>query len=501
MVGCGAMPLSERSARLLPFTLLFAAGCSEGGGAPLGPASGGAVDSGAAAEGGDAGEGASGDGEDGGAGASPACAWDVAGAGEAAGGAASEELRVPWDWIGVIGTGQSLAVGQSGTPAQSTTQPYNNLQLSTDTLAWPIDPADPALAMAPLIEPIGRRSTGYPSSWPENIAGETIHSAMANQITAMVQAAAGRDYVGVHGEFGENGQCITRLRKDSVVEGVTGRAFAASLIATEAVTRLAAAEGKTYGVAAVTVVHGECDAGNASYEEELLTLRADYDADVKALTAQAEDVVMLVSQQNSTNDRSASTLAQWRIGLHHPELFTCVGPTYQYRAALDGTHLHAPGYQMLGEKFGQVYFERVVRGRPWRPLQALSAERSGGRVIRIRFHVPVPPLVWDEVLQAPHPSREAWSNGKGFEVRAGTTNAVIESVAIVCDTVEITLAEDLPDTGVWVSYALYGEAEPRSEPEPGMPRWGLLRDSDPFVGSSTGAAQPNYALAFEFEVP
>lgn len=488
---------------LAAVTLLGVVDCGEGAEEPLGPASVG--DSGGEGGEGGASSGAGGghpggDGAGGSAGEDPVCAWDAAGAGAEGGGATGEAVRVPWDWMGVIGTGQSLAVGQSGTPARTTTQPYNNLQLSTDSLTWPIDPGDAALALAPLTEPIGRPSTAYPSSWPENIAGETIHSAMANQITALVRAAADRDYVGVHGEFGENGQCISRLRKDAPADEVTGRAFAASLVATEATARLAAAEDKTFGVAAVTVVHGECDAGNGGYEDDLVALRADYDADVKAITGQTEDVLMLVSQQNSTNDRSASTLAQWRIGVEHPDRFACVGPTYPYRAALDGTHLRAPGYQQLGEKFGQVYFERLVLGRAWQPLQPIAIER-GGRVIRVRFHVPVPPLVWDEVLQAPHQSREAWAAGKGFEVRAGSADVAIESVAIRCDAVEITVAEDLPDAGARVSYALYAEPENRSEPVPGLPRWGLLRDSDPFVGSTTAEAQPNFALAFELDLP
>ena len=38
---------------------------------------------------------------------------------------------IPWDWSGVIGTGQSLAVGEAGKPILSTNQPYHNLKLST----------------------------------------------------------------------------------------------------------------------------------------------------------------------------------------------------------------------------------------------------------------------------------------------------------------------------------------------------------------------------------
>ena len=170
----------------------------------------------------------------------------------------------PWDWAGVIGTGQSLAVGQMGLPPATTTQPFNNLQLSTGTLPWPIDPDDASLMMVPLIEPIGRPSTAYPSSWPTNIAGETPHASMANQITALVQAADGGDYVGVHGEVGENGQCIVYPAQERRCRsGVNGHAYQATLIETQAITRLAGAMGKTYGVGAIIVTHGECDAGNA----------------------------------------------------------------------------------------------------------------------------------------------------------------------------------------------------------------------------------------------
>jgi hypothetical protein len=38
--------------------------------------------------------------------------------------------------------------------------------------------------------------------------------------------------------------------------------------------------------------------------------------------------------------------------------------------------------------------------------------------------------------------------------------------------------------------------------QPGLGhRWGQLRDSDPFVGATSGAAQPNYLVAFELPVP
>jgi hypothetical protein len=408
-------------------------------------------------------------------------------------------VNLPWDWSGVIGTGQSLAVGEKGRPVASTSQPYHNLKLSTGHLPWPVDPNDPNLTMVPLIEPIGRHSTNYPSSWPDNIAGETPHSAMANEITALVRAASGQDFVGVHGEVGENGQCMIYLKKNADHVGVNGRSYEAAMIETKAITRLAKAAGKNYGVGAITVTHGECDAGNQNYERDLYQLWSDYNTDLPAITGQKQKIQMIVSQQNSCNDRSASTLAQWKVGVDHPADIVCSGPKYQYPSA-EGIHLTTGGYRELGEKYGQIYYERVILGRDWQPLQPTTVERQGA-VITVHFHVPVAPLVWDTTFEPPHPSIEEWKNGKGFEVStAGGDKVAIASVAISGDAVVITCASD-PGPGASVGYAMIGEKPRMGAPFEGTYRWGLLRDSDPFIGAGTGKAQPNYSVAFELSAP
>ncbi len=423
------------------------------------------------------------------------------GGGGAAGARGPMVVARPWDWSGVVGTGQSLAVGQMGTPVATTTQPYHNLKLTTGNLPWPIDPSNAALAMAPLVEPIGRLSTAYPSSWPTNIAGETPHASMANQITVLVRAADGGDYVGVHGEVGENGQGIVFLRKNATPVGVNGHAYQATLIETQAITRLARAMGKTYGVAAITVTHGEADSGNGSYEDALFQLLSDYQTDLSAITGQTQKIQMIVSQQNSLNDRSPSTLAEWKIGVDHPGEVVCSGPKYQYPYyAVDHVHLVTDGYRQLGEKYGQIYFERVVLGHDWRPLAPTRVER-GPRMVTVHFHVPVPPLAWNNAFQLPHQAISEWKAGKGFELRSAAGRLAIASVEISGDAVQIVTEADLPPSGVFVGYALTGDATAMTTPQVGTFRWGLLCDSDPFVGTATKTAQPNYAVAFELPVP
>jgi hypothetical protein len=405
-----------------------------------------------------------------------------------------------WVWSGIIGTGQSLSVGEKGRPALSTNQPYNNLKLSTGDLPWPIDPDNTNLALVPLTEPIGRLSPGYPSSWPENIAGETPHTAMADEISSLVHAMNGRDYVTVHSAVGENGQGMIYLKKGASHVGLNGRSYEAAMIETKAITRLAKAAGKTYGVSAIIVTHGETDAGNTNYENELFKLWKDYNVDITAITGQSRKIQMIVSEQNSCADHSPSTQAQWKIGVDHPKWIVCSGPKYQYPYAPDGIHLIANGYRQLGEKYGQIYFERVFLGTDWQPLHPTRIKRSGA-VITVRFHVPVLPLVWDSSLEPPHPSVNEWKAGKGFEVTSASgTKVAIQSVKISGYDVVITCASD-PGPNALVGYAMVAEPNKMDAPHPGTFRWGLLRDCDPFVGADTKTPQPNFCVAFEMTAP
>jgi hypothetical protein len=410
--------------------------------------------------------------------------------------------NLPWDWTGIIGTGQSLSVGARAPKILSTNQPYGNLKLSTDHLPWPMDPDNPNLALVPLVEPVGRLAPTYPSSWPENIDGETPHAAMANEISALVRADFDRDFVSIHSAVGEDGQGMIFLRKNPVHRGLNGHSYEAALIETKAIARLAKAAGKTFGVGAIIVTHGETDAGNKDYENELFHLWQDYNTDLPAITGQTRTIQMIVSQQDSCNDLSPSPQAQWKIGVDHPADIVCSGPKYQYPYFSDGVHLTANGYRELGEKYGQIYFDRVILGQDWQPLQPTRVERSG-KTITLHFHVPVPPMAWETAFQPPHQSVDAWKQGKGFEISTSTgARVTITSAKISGDAVIITCATD-PGPDARVSYAMIADGAHAKmlTPYPGTFRWGQLRDSDPFVGSNTKTPQPNYCVAFEMTAP
>jgi hypothetical protein len=409
------------------------------------------------------------------------------------------EIKPAWDWNGVIGTGQSLAVGN--TPTLSKEQRFNNLMLVRENVtAPPWEPENAALTMGPLIE-INNHAKGayggYPAPYPFNLWGETPHSAMATEITRQVHYASGSDYVTVHTIVGESGQGMVAINKQTGdTTGQTGRAYAASLFETAAITRLARAAGKTYGVGVIVMTHGETDSGSASYRGELIKLLADYNTDIAAITGQAIKIPMFLSQQfafpSGAGQRPESNQVQWQLGVDKPGDFVCTGPKYQYDGHGDGTHLSSVGYQQLGEKTGQVYFERIVLGHDWQPLYPLSATRDG-QTITVKFHVPVPPLMWDDSF--PDPDTD-WPQAKGFELFAGGTSLPIASVAIVGDSVVITSAAALPATGVMVGYAM-AAGKTKMPTLSRAYRWGKLRDSDPFVGWTTKLPQPNYAVSFQ----
>jgi hypothetical protein len=438
-------------------------------------------------------------------------------------------LNIAWDWVGIVGTGQSLSVGAFGNPETQATPSFNNLKLSLGgaTLnqagAFAGDDANPALSMTGLDEPIRAHANSYPSPYPANIYGETPHTAMAGQLTSMTMAAvATDDYVTVHTVVGESGQPMTVIDKAAVYDATmhTGLAYQATLFEARAITRLASAAGKTYGFGGIVITHGESDAGNTNYANNLHQLWMDYNADLPAITGQTASIPMFANQQMSVPSGAAGYVAEsaiqvWKAGTMFPGDVVCTGPKYQYSYMADPMRIHMTSaeYDKLGEKTAQVYFERVVLGNDWQPLQPSTADVSGNS-IAVHFHVPVPPLQWDNNMPTPHPSGP-WMNGRGFEVRALTTSINITSVDITAaDTVTITCDQDLTGMLLTVAYAMTNDyfcvtaanntcdQTVSMMPPNGMTyRWGHLRDSDPFIGAVTQVAQPNYAVAFRMQAP
>ncbi len=415
----------------------------------------------------------------------------VVGAGCGGGHATTPDGGTPL-WIGVIGTGQSLSVGAASNGLVFTNPSVNSRKLSLGArgMTWPIDAADPELSLAPLAEPIRPLdTTGFSQPYPNNIYGESFHAAMGAQLSATSLMTAGADLTSVHSVVGQGAASITVIQKNG-----TGNAYAASLFEATAMTRLVAAAGARYEVCAVMLTHGEADAELPSYEDDVARLASDYEQDLKAITGQTRPIPLILSQQHPdpVMGRSTSTVAAWKAGVDHPGQIYCAGPKYQYAYASDRIHLLAGQYDRLGVKYAEVFYEVVMLGHEWQPLQPIAITRDG-QTINVRFHVPNPPLAWDEAFGAPHQFVHAeWKNGRGFEVQDGIGEMTITDAVIDGDTIRLGL-DRLPDTTAAPLVVRYAMTQDATQLAGGLVsgRFGQLHDSDPLVGVDAGEIDCN----------
>lgn len=419
----------------------------------------------------------------------------------------------PADWVGIIGTGQSLSVGWTS-KAISTTQPFGNLTLADDgpDPKYPVDgTGTPKWKTVPLVEPIRTGSAGYgdSSQYPNNIwsnfhkndvYGESPHSGMANTLSQLWRTRGEQgEYVTVHSVVGWSGQCLTYINKKP-----GNRSYQAALTETAVFQQLAKAGGVGYAVGGIIFTHGECDASTQDYAAGVYQLWQDYSVDVMRITGQADPPVMFVSQQSSTPAGATSSAVQmWRLGADHPGQIVCTGPKYQYAYFGDGLHLTGSAYERMGEKYGEVFDLVINQNKSWKPLEPNKVTRTGAQ-ITIDFDVPNPPLVWDEGLLPPHQTaHSAWAKGRGFEVTdSAGTELGIASADIQGTSVVLTLnAAPAAGQTLNVGYALTQDGQ-GSQGGSVQGLRGQLRDSDEFVGFNGRPHEAyNYCVHFSLSAP
>lgn len=200
------------------------------------------------------------------------------------------------------------------------------------------------------------------------------------------------------------------------------------------VRRLSAAEGRVCKVPALVWIHGESDQGHPGYRDLLVALATTYNADVKAITGQPEDIAILtdVFQYSSQGETDTGPGSAWQafvdsgydpnfddsgpLGLYTPEANRINGyrdfDARLWTASKDGPELSPPRkivlvgsrypftnrihmcpheHRGLGEVYGKVLRKVCYEGRTWRPLEPVSWWIDGAAIF-IRFNVPKPPL-------------------------------------------------------------------------------------------------------------
>ncbi len=357
---------------------------------------------------------------------------------------------------GIMGTGQSLSIGQNGTPVLSTTQPYDNVMFvgGVKSITGPNQ-----ASLVPLIEGVA----------PTN---ETPMSSMANMVSALAESS-GRTHDALAAGAGLGSTPYLFLKKGQAL-------YADTLAQVTAATARAAELEKTFGITAFMIVHGESDADNESeqYDTDLLEWQADYEEDILPITGQLGPIPHFHSQMSSSAYVGGTSIRLQQLAAHvaAPGRVILIGPKYQLPYA-DAAHLTNEGYRQLGEEYAKVYNQVVVLGRTWEPVRprSVSIDVSGAfPVISVRFYVPTAPLVFDTDLVAA-------VTDMGFEWSGGET---ITDVSITGDdTVEITLS-GTPGAPGQISYAQ------------GVDSAGNLRDSDA-TPSLNGYSLHNWCVHFE----
>jgi hypothetical protein len=385
-------------------------------------------------------------------------------------------------YVHFLFSGQSLSVGAQGLPVLSTTQPYGNKTF----VGGPRSGSSQLFSLIDLVE------------FESGTRGETTCSGAANYVIELlpsgspaVTVAAPFDMISSTAGFG--GYTIRKLIKGTPAYGLLVDHIRAGF-------DLSVAAGRTYSVGALGWLQGESDQSPGTksrleYKHDLIDYQADVDADVRSITGQTADVMLLSYQLSGYVARGSNyrnvTLAQLDACEENP-CITIVSPTYPFPFS-DRVHFTNVGYNWIGHYFGKVYKQLIVDRRPWIPLSpkrivqhAASPEGSG---ILVEFNVPEPPLVLDTVNLGE-------ATDYGFVVEDGGGVHTITSVTVI-DATHIEILVDRPLTGgAILRYALDCQGAGLTLSDGGS---GNLRDSDgrTFTIGLTSYNLFNWCVAFE----
>ena len=237
--------------------------------------------------------------------------------------------------------------------------------------------------------------------------------------------------------------------------------------------------GKTFSVPAFCWTQGEEDyrsGGNSAnygvapyeplkYAEKLIKLVDDLNADIKEITKQTIDVKCVMYQlacHNTYGRYPRIALEQLKASLKDNRIVLAKTMyDVDYNTA---DYVHAPNktYRNMGNYYGIGLFEAIVNKKHYLPIYPIKHFIRENQIF-IQFHVPKPPLKFDEALVNP-----LTDGNKGFniynvtnEIRTTATisqsSITIYSVEIYSeDTIKITLSGN-PLVGSRLTYGVNGQ--------------------------------------------
>lgn len=394
-----------------------------------------------------------------------------------------------FDYNHIVVYGQSLSTGHEGWPALSKTARYGSLMLGDCVRPEGIlsDGFTPfgGVSLKPLVANVQSGASILSDQQVAELTpgngslGEVVNQGMVNYAKRM-HDRLGRNssLLFVTTNCGVSGKTIEQLSKNNTQDSKNRyKRF------TDAVTHvqgIADSENKKHGVTGIVWMQGEwnySDQGGAenyqSYKASLTQLRNDMISDCMATTEQSEPPVFITYQTGASYTRDIDEFgnaglhvghAQWDFAKENNDCFMA-GPIYPYTDK--GGHLDSNGYRWFGNYLGKIYNKIVTQGQNWKPLSPVKVVTHAD-TIYISFHVPEPPLVFDQPYVG---SSERDFVHKGFKVTDSQGEITIRTVRLVADTVVAISLSRAAGDGARVWYA----------PKDYYNGNGCLRDSDPAV--------------------
>lgn len=248
--------------------------------------------------------------------------------------------------------------------------------------------------------------------------------------------------------------------------------------------------GWEFYVPAVCWMQGESDIVDYTdydYKERFHQMYHDMNTDIRHVTHQKEDIRM-ISYQCSTitkgekykfNDYEGTECrtptAQMEI-IRDDSLIWASGPTYPYDFVNESLHIDAVGQKSIGalaakSALGILRHQKRITG-----LLPLSYEVNGND-IRIRYHVPCPPLCFDTI-------NVSKAENYGFNVIRKDNSDIVSNVTIAQDTVVVHCVESPKDcklrygvNGVyWMGGRHQGARGNLCDSQAHLPNWSLIFD-------------------------
>jgi hypothetical protein len=333
------------------------------------------------------------------------------------------------DILHVISYGQSLSVGFK-TNAISTASQNNSLMFQGGTITWDTAPAATKYDTLVLLKETAK----------ETLISGAVNSAIAKVVQKQANTwdSLGSKILG--SAAGISGVSIGGLKKgttnyNQLLQDVTsGKARANEL-------------GKSYTLPVLFWTHGEANVGNTqlSYYTDLKQLVIDFNADVKVITGQVDDVQVIMTQLSRQASATSSNI-QYAIAQVCDELANAhlANPSYIMSYG-DTVHMNATSYRLLGAYYGKV-MERVLFNKlTYSPLKIVKT-LAQSNIVQV-FYNNESDLVFD-VATVTNP------NNYGFRVlNSALAELTISSVVITRkDCITITLSAPLT-AGCFLTYA------------------------------------------------